>query len=248
MTGRMFLVAPSELAEAHTGSVVQVGGDEGRHAVSVVRIAAGERVLLADGAGRRADVVVVETSTGRFSAEVLAVHEDPAPSPRFVLVQALAKGDRDEQAVEAATELGVDEVVPWQAGRSVVQWRGEAKQARGRRRWEAVVFAATKQSRRSRTPLVSPVASTSELVERVGRGGLTLLLHEEATRPLATFALPDMGEVLVVVGPEGGIAPEELDALTVAGGVAVRLGSGVLRSSTAGPAALAVISAASRWR
>lgn len=248
MTGRMFLVTVAELADAHTGSVVEVGGDEGRHAVSVVRIAAGEEVLLCDGAGRRAEAVVVDASPGRFAAEVRALHEIAEASPRFVLVQALAKGDRDEQAVEAATELGVDEVVPWQADRSIVRWRGEAKEERGRRRWEAVVSAATKQSRRARTPLVTPVQSTNELVERVGRAGLTLVLHEEATRPLAGLALPDNGEVLVVVGPEGGIAPEELAALTAAGAVVVRLGSEVLRSSTAGPAALAVVSAASRWR
>lgn len=244
----MFLVAATELAHAHTGSVVEVGGDEGRHAVSVVRIAPGERVLLCDGAGRRAEVAVVDVSPGRFSAEVLALCEVPEPSPRFVLVQALAKGDRDEQAVEAATELGVDEVVPWQAARSIVRWRGDTKEDRGRRRWQSIVGAATKQSRRSHTPLVGPVQSTGELVERVAAHGLTLVLHEEATRPLADVAPPDDGEILVVVGPEGGIAPEELAALTAAGAVAVRLGDEVLRSSTAGPAALAVLSAASRWR
>jgi 16S rRNA (uracil1498-N3)-methyltransferase len=163
------------------------------------------------------------------------------------LVQALAKGDRDERAIEAATDLGVDEVVPWQAARSIVLWRGE-RAARSVRKWESVVLAATKQSRRTRVPLVSSPANQAAVIRLIEHAALALVLHEEAVRPLAGIELPLAGDVLLVVGPEGGIAPEELSAFTAAGAVVVRLGPGVLRSSTAGPAALAVISAAGRWR
>ena len=162
-------------------------------------------------------------------------------------MQALAKGDRDEQAVEAATELGVDEVVPWQAERSVVVWRGE-RAAKSLAKWAAVVARATKQSRRSRMPVTSPAVGFAPLVARVGRSALTLVLHEDATEALAAVELPDSGDVLVVVGPEGGITDREVAALTDAGARAVRLGSTILRASSAGPAALAVLSARTRWR
>ena len=176
-----------------------------------------------------------------------SVTAEPGPSPRFVLVQALAKGDRDEQAVEAATECGVDEVVPWQAARCVVRWRGERGE-RSRRKWDAVLVAATKQSRRARRPVLGATATTDELVARVGGATAAFVLHEQARAPLATADLPPAGDVLLVVGPEGGITPEELAALEEAGAVAVRLGRTVLRSSSAGPAALAVLSARERWR
>jgi 16S rRNA (uracil1498-N3)-methyltransferase len=167
--------------------------------------------------------------------------------PRFVLVQALAKGERDDQAVEAATEYGVDEVVPWQAARSIVQWRGERGE-RARRKWESAVVSASKQSRRARVPVVGELATTKSLVARVAGSAAAYVLHEEATESLARQPLPDRGDVVVVVGPEGGITPDEIAALEAAGARTVRLGDTVLRSSSAGPAALAVLSAASRWR
>ncbi len=247
MTDRMFLLTPERWGHAGVGEVVVLTGPEARHAAQVVRLGVGERVLLGDGAGRRAVSEIISVGQGELTARLLEVETVPGPTPRFVLVQALAKGDRDEQAIEAATELGVDEVVPWQAARSIVQWRGE-KEARGRTRWEALVTAAAKQSRRSRVPVVAPLERRAALCQRISSTALALVLHEDASQPLAGVALPDFGDVVVVVGPEGGITPEELEALTSAGAMVVRLGADVLRSSTAGPAALAVISAASRWR
>lgn len=247
MTDRMFLLTPERWGHAGVGEVVVLTGPEARHAVQVVRLGVGQRVLLGDGAGRRAVSEIISVGQGELTARLLEVETVPGPTPRFVLVQALAKGDRDEQAIEAATELGVDEVVPWQAARSIVQWRGE-KEARGRTRWEALVTAAAKQSRRSRVPVVAPLERRAALCQRISSTALALVLHEDASQPLAGVALPDFGDVVVVVGPEGGITPEELEALTSAGAMVVRLGADVLRSSTAGPAALAVISAASRWR
>jgi 16S rRNA (uracil1498-N3)-methyltransferase len=178
---------------------------------------------------------------------VVAVEQEPEPQPRLVLAQALAKGDRDDQAIEAATELGVDEVVPWQASRSIVQWRGE-RGAKARRKWESVVSAAAKQSRRSRVPTVAELVTTRQLSARIQGAAAAYVLHEEATEALAAQELPDHGEVIVIIGPEGGITPEEVAAFEAAGAVVTRLGRTVLRSSSAGPAALAVLSAASRWR
>lgn len=247
MTLPLFLVDAEMLAGVAVGSTIVLDGAEGRHAATVRRIRGGEQVLLSDGHGLRATADVVEVRTGSLVLRVAGVDDDPEPSPRFVLVQALAKGDRDEQAVEAATELGVDEVVPWQASRSIVVWRGD-RAAKSLRKWESVVAAATKQSRRSRMPSVSPLVTTRQLADRLRAAALALVLHEDAAQPLAAQVLPDRGEVVVVVGPEGGISPEELAAFEAAGAVPVRVGTTVLRSSSAGPAALAVLSAANRWR
>jgi 16S rRNA (uracil1498-N3)-methyltransferase len=247
VTHQLFLGEPSVVAAAQVGSAVLLDGDEGRHAATVVRIRPGERYFVADGAGRRVLLEATDVDRSWVRGTVLEVAVEPEPSPRLVLVQALAKGDRDEQAVEAATELGVDEVVPWQAERSVVVWRGE-RAAKSLARWAAVVARATKQSRRSRKPLTSPAVGLAPLVARVRESALTLVLHEEATEALATVELPDSGDVLVVVGPEGGITDREVAALTEAGARAVRLGSTILRASSAGPAALAVLSARTRWR
>lgn len=247
MTLPLHLVDPEALAGRAPGSIVVLDGPEGRHAATVRRTRVGEHLLLTDGAGLRVEGEVVTVGRDTLDVRIVSVATDPEPRPRFVLVQALAKHDRDDQAVEAATELGVDEVVPWQAARSVVQWRGERGE-KARRKWDAVLVAATKQSRRTRRPVLGPTATTADLVRRVPTAAAALVLHEDATTPLAGLELPAEGEVLVVVGPEGGIAPEELDALVAAGATAVRLGSTVLRSSSAGPAALAVLSAAARWR
>lgn len=246
MTHQLFLGPPEVVASAEVGGSVLLDGDEGRHAATVVRVRPGERFYVADGAGRRLLVEADDVQKAVVRARVLEVTEEPAAEPRFVLVQALAKGDRDEQAIEAATELGVDEVVPWQAERSVVVWRGDRAQ-KSLAKWRAVVTRATKQSRRSRMPLTSDPVDLAALVRRVARGGLTLVLHEDATEPLAQVPLPESGDVLLVVGPEGGISDRELAALTDAGARPVRLGSTILRASSAGPAALAVLSARSRW-
>jgi 16S rRNA (uracil1498-N3)-methyltransferase len=246
-TTPLFLVRAGALGRLAAGDAFVLDGDEGRHAATVRRIRAGERVDVADGDGRVARCEVAAAGRDRLDLAVLALDLVPAPSPAFVLAQALAKGGRDEQAVETATELGVDAVVPWQASRSVVRWEGERGE-KARRRWAATAREAAKQSRRARVPAVADVVTTAGLAARAADAARTLVLHEAATRPLAGVELPAAGEVLVVVGPEGGITPEELTALTDAGGVTVRLGDEVLRASTAGPAALVVLAArAGRW-
>ena len=247
MSLSLYLLAAGALNATRVGDAVVLDGSEGRHAARVKRTQVGERLRVADGAGKvvTGEVVVVEKD--RLTLQVDSVEDVAEHSPRFVLVQALAKGDRDDQAIEAATELGVDEVVPWQASRSVVQWRGD-RGAKAWAKWDAVLVAATKQSRRPRRPVLAPAATTASLVARIATGATAYVLHEDADSPLAALTLPSEGDVLVVVGPEGGIAPEELAAFRDAGAEVVRLGETVLRSSSAGPAALAVLSAARRWR
>ena len=247
MTAPLFFVSADQLAGAAVGSELLLDGPEGRHGATVKRIGVGEQVLLTDGVGHRADAVVQGVGVGTLRLRLQAITLEQQPDSRFILIQALAKGDRDELAIEAATELGVDEVVAWQAARSIVIWRGE-RAVRSLRKWQSIVLAATKQSRRTRIPLVSGPADQVAVRARIEAAALALVLHEDAQVALAGLALPQSGDVLVIVGPEGGVAADELSAFVAAGAVAVRLGPHVLRSSSAGPAALAVMSAAGRWR
>ncbi|MEO6413902.1 MAG: 16S rRNA (uracil(1498)-N(3))-methyltransferase, partial [Pedococcus sp.] len=233
MTLPLFLVEPAVVAQATVGSRVVLDGPEGRHAATVRRIAAGEQVMLADGVGLRLTCAVVAAGKAELELSVIEVCRQPEAQPRFVLVQALAKGDRDDQAIEAATEFGVDEVVPWQASRSIVQWRGE-RGDKARRKWESTMAAAAKQSRRARVPVVGELVTTKGLAARIGGAAAAYVLHEDATQSLAAQVLPEEGDVLVVVGPEGGITAEEVASFEAAGALTVRLGDTVLRSSSAG--------------
>lgn len=229
------------------GGAVTVEGDEAHHAVVVRRLRVGESLLLTDGAGRLVTGEVSETSKRSFTVVATAVEDLAEPRPRVTVVQALPKGDRGELAVEVLTEIGVARVVPWAAARSVAVWKGE-RAAKSLARWQATAREAAKQSRRAWHPEVLPLAGTAEVSALVADADVTLVLHEDATEPLGVLALPDDGEILVVVGPEGGLTDDEVAGFVAAGAVAVRLGSEVLRTSTAGVAAVAaVLSRTPRW-
>lgn len=220
------------------GAELVLDGEEGRHAARVKRLGAGERVAVSDGRGVVLDCEVAQALSDGLRLTVLARREVPEPRPRVVVVQALPKGERAELAVELMTELGVDEIVPWAASRSIARWHGPRGE-KARARWQRTAREAAKQSRRPRIPVIAPLASTAELGPRLAGA---LVLHEDATDAVASVPLPPASEVLIVVGPEGGIAPDELDALAAAGARPVRLGDPVLRTSTAGAAALAALS------
>lgn len=247
MSAPLFFVGAGALDSVAPGAVVRLDGAEGRHAATVTRLAPGEELLVADGAGRVARGRVRTVGKGELDLIVEEVTDEPLPQPRITLVQALAKGDRDLLAIEVATELGVDEVIPWAASRSVVVWRGD-RAARGHAKWERTVQAATKQARRARTPRVVELADRTALTDRVRAAQLALVLHEEATEPLVGVDVPSDGEILLIVGPEGGISSEETQAFVDAGARTVRLGDTVLRTSTAGSAAIAILCGRSRWR
>ncbi|XRQ03461.1 16S rRNA (uracil(1498)-N(3))-methyltransferase [Actinomadura welshii] len=228
------------------GSVV-LDGPEGRHAAAVRRLRPGERVDLTDGEGLLAECVVTAADRTSLTLDVLARHRHPPPAPRIVVVQALPKGDRGELAVETMTEAGVDEIVPWSAARCVTQWRPERRE-KALGRWRGAAREAGKQARRSRLPAVAGLASTGDVAGRIAAASLALVLHEEAAAPLSAVAPPAEGEIVLVVGPEGGITDEELERFAAAGGRSARLGPTVLRTSTAGVAAAAVLLAATgRW-
>ncbi|MFI6498403.1 16S rRNA (uracil(1498)-N(3))-methyltransferase [Nonomuraea typhae] len=240
---------PVFLAEraAFGGDELVLDGPEGRHAATVRRLRAGERVDLTDGAGAVAECVVRAAEKDRLLLGVLQRYEVPAPSPRVVVVQGLPKGDRGELAVEMMTEAGVDRIVPWSAARSITQWKGD-KVAKALGKWRAAAREAGKQSRRFHQPEVADLASTAQVAALLGAAALGLVLHEEAAEPLSRAGLPSGGDIVLVVGPEGGIAEEELAAFLAAGAVPALLGPTVLRTSTAGVAAASVLMARTgRW-
>lgn len=233
--------------ELPDGAEAVLAGTEGWHAAAVRRLRPGEQLCLADGRGGLADCTVTAAERDQLRLSVGAHRRLPPPQPRLVVAQALAKGDRAELAVELMTELGVDAVLPWAASRSVVRWQGE-RGARALARWRSTAREAAKQSRRPWLPDIAEPHGTADVCARIAAAAGAVVLHEAATAPLATAALPVEGDLIVVVGPEGGIADAELAAFTVAGARPVRLGPTVLRASTAGAAALAVLAVRTgRW-
>jgi 16S rRNA (uracil1498-N3)-methyltransferase len=219
-------------------------GAEGHHAATVRRLRPGEHVVLTDGRGGRAAAVVTAAGRGTLDLRVEPACLVPAADPSITVVQAIAKGDRGELAVQAMTEVGVDAIVPWSAARSVAQWRD----GRPLERWRATAREAAKQAGRAWVPPIAPLASTSDVCERLRSASCAFVLDAGAPAPLSTVDLPATGEVVLVVGPEGGVADDELAAFVAAGGVPVRLGASVLRTSTAGVAAIAALSARlGRW-
>lgn len=245
MTAPVFVVETDQLASP--GEVL-LQGAEGRHAVSVRRLRAGERVVLTDGAGTSAEgIVAAAEGKDQLRVTVETPAYEPLPRPRLTVVQALPKGDRGELAVETMTETGVDVIVPWAAARCVTQWRGPRGQ-RSLDKWRATAREAGKQSRRSRFPEVRELATTAQLAPLLAEAELAAVLHEEGSTPLATTALPGEGEIVLVVGPEGGVNEAELAAFAEVGAAPYRLGPSVLRTSTAGTAAAALLFGRSgRW-
>ncbi|QLQ10204.1 MAG: 16S rRNA (uracil(1498)-N(3))-methyltransferase [Nocardioidaceae bacterium] len=235
-------------ASFEAGQTVTLDGDEGHHAAAVRRIRVGEQIALTDGRGTTAVITVVAVSKAELRGEVDQVRTQPAEAPRVTVIQAIPKGDRGELAVEMLTEVGVDVIVPWSAARSVAVWKGE-RAAKSLGKWRATAREAAKQARRSWFPEITEVADTDQVATLLAGAGVRVVLHEAASGPLADIPIPGRAEIVIVVGPEGGISEEELAAFAAVGAEPMRMGSSVLRSSTAGvAAAAALLSRTPRWR
>ncbi|HEY5857948.1 MAG TPA: 16S rRNA (uracil(1498)-N(3))-methyltransferase [Aldersonia sp.] len=233
------------------GDVAVLDGAEGHHAATVRRIGVGATLVLADGRGEVAEATVTAARPGRLELAVLERWTAPPPTPPVTVVQALPKSDRSELAVELATEAGADAIVPWRAARCVARWQG-AKADKGVAKWRATARAAARQSRRSRIPAIPDLHSTADVVAFVAaaavRGVLVAVLHESARARFTDLRFADAREVVLVVGPEGGLDEHELATLSAAGAVPVLLGPTVLRTSTAAAVALGALGALTpRW-
>jgi 16S rRNA (uracil1498-N3)-methyltransferase len=239
----VFLAQPDSL----TAGVLTLTGPEGHHAATVRRLRPGERADVSDGAGTLAECTVAGVGKDFVTLDINALHTVPPPQPRLTAAQALPKGDRGELAVELMTEVGVDAVIPWAAERSITRWQAE-RGAKSLARWRATAREAAKQSRRAWLPEVTELATTAALAGRVAAADLAIVLEADAPAKLHELALPETGEVLLLVGPEGGISPAERAALRAAGAIEARLGPTVLRTSTAGATAAAILlSRVGRW-
>lgn len=229
------------------GEIIELTGDEGRHAVSVKRTSVGEQIELVDGHGTRAVITVTGVSgKDRLTGVVDCAANEPASRPTVTVIQALPKAARSELTVDLLTQAGADVIVPWQAGRSVANWG--KKQDKGLAKWRAAARAAAKQSRRSRIPEITPVGDQAAVAALIQAAPLALMLHEDATGKITDQPVAQVDSVVLIIGPEGGISPAELDAFTAAGAHPVRLGPEVLRTASAGMVALAALGAVTdRW-
>ncbi|WP_329583799.1 16S rRNA (uracil(1498)-N(3))-methyltransferase [Kitasatospora sp. NBC_01250] len=248
MTAPVFVVETAQLATAAAGHSIRLDGPEGRHAAAVKRLLPGEAVTLTDGLGLGGHGTVTAVH-GKDALDVTLteVRAEAEPRPRITVVQALPKGDRGELAVETMTEVGVDVVIPWAAARCITQWKGE-RGAKALAKWRSTAREAGKQARRLRFPEVREPMTTRQLAPLLAGAAFAAVLHEEGAEPLATAALPAEGDLVLIVGPEGGVSPEELAAFAECGARPYRLGSSVLRTSTAGVAAGALLlGGTGRW-
>jgi 16S rRNA (uracil1498-N3)-methyltransferase len=237
-----------DVAGAAVGQELVLEGSEGHHAATVRRLTTGEQLSLADGEGSVARCRVTSVGKRSLTAEVLEVVTAPPEIPRVIVVQAIPKGERGELAVEMLTEVGVDVIVPWAASRSIARWKGDRAE-KALAKWRTAAREAAKQARRSWFPTVAHLATTDDVAALLSRASVRVVLHEAASGPLADVPVPGRGEIVVVVGPEGGITDDELEAFSAVGAEPLRMGSSVLRSSTAGVAAVAALLARTpRWR
>lgn len=243
MSAPVFLAETDQLDHER----ITLTGPEGRHAATVRRLRPGERVDLTDGRGRYALCTVASAGRDTLDLDVTERRDVPEPRTYLTVVQALAKGERGELAVETMTEVGVDVIVPWEAAHCVARWRGD-RAAKGLTRWRTTAREAAKQARRAWFPEVTELAATGEVARRLAAADLAVVLHEDAAEPLSALDVPESGEIVAVVGPEGGLTGAEVAAFGEAGARPVRLGPTVLRTSTAGAAAAAVLQArCGRW-
>jgi len=225
------------------GLAVTLGGSEGKHAVNVRRMRVGEGIQLSDGRGLRVRGKVASLGNSSLSVSVDSVTQEANPTVCLTIIQALAKGDRDELSIQAATELGCWGVIPWQADRSISKWEGP-KIAKSVDRWQTIVSEAAKQSLRVFEPHVAQPINSKQLVSAVADFDLVLVLDPTAEIGLGSLQFaPDVKNVAIVVGPEGGISDHELESLEAAGARRFHLGEPILRTSTAGVAAISVIQA-----
>ena len=237
----LFLVDKLESSQS-----IEVAGDEAHHAIKVLRIKLGEEILVSDGAGNWVRAVVENIEKKTFMAKVLERGFQEEKFPRLIVVQGLPKSDRVKDAIEILVESGVDLIIPWQADRSISKWQ---KDSLGK--WQSAAVAATKQSRRFSKPEIIDGLSLSELLEIESENSAFLVMHESATTKLSevvTSKFAGKSEIIIVIGPEGGISDSELALLEGAGAHIVGLGPEVFRSAHAGGAALSAVSALiGRW-
>ncbi len=228
---------------------IRLSGAEGKHAVTVKRIRVGEQIALIDGTGTKATVTVTAIQ-GKDTLEgtVESTTFSPEPTPTVTIVQALPKAERSELTVDLLTQAGADHIVPWQAERCIAKWTSALKQTKGQQKWQAAAVAAAKQARRVRIPTIAEPSDTTGVEKLIATADCALVLHEEATESITTVPLVATGTLVIIIGPEGGLSNTEVTRFQQAGAQPVLLGPEVLRTATAGMAALVAVGMrTTRW-
>jgi len=217
------------------GSLYEFDSEDSHHAVRVLRMAAGDTFMLADGSGAWSQVKAFAVKKKSMEVEVIATGFQEALPTTITVVQALPKSDRAKEAIELLTEAGVDRIVPWASSRSI----GKASD-----KFSVTAREASKQSRRLRIPEVTDIATTSQICEAIALSDLAIVFHESAEMKLSDcISSHNVAHLLIIIGPEGGITPTEIDEFKAAGAKVALMGRPILRSAHAGIAAVAAISA-----
>jgi len=217
------------------GQIYEFDNEDANHAVRVLRMAAGETFMLADGSGAWSQVKAFAIKKKSMEVEVMASGFQEALPTTITVVQALPKSDRAKEAIELLTEAGVDRIVPWAASRSI----GKASD-----KFAITAREASKQSRRLRIPEVTDIATTEQICEAIKLSDLAIAFHESSEVKLSNcVSSHNVAHLLIIIGPEGGITSRELDQFKEAGAKIALMGRPVLRSAHAGIAAVAAVSA-----
>ena len=217
------------------GQIYEFDNEDATHAVRVLRMKAGDTFMLSDGNGSWSQVKAFAVKKKSLEVEVVASGFQENLPTTITVVQALPKSDRAKEAIELLTEAGVDRIVPWQSSRSI----GKASD-----KFSVTAREASKQSRRLRIPEVTDNATTEQICEAIKLSDLAVVFHESSTTKLSdAISSHNVAHLLIIIGPEGGITPTELDLFTEAGAKVALMGRPILRSAHAGIAAVAAISA-----
>jgi len=226
------------------GTTQELGGDEGHHAVAVMRLGIGEQIKIADGAGNWVSGTITEVNKKSLKIDVAQRGSAQAGKPELIVVQAVTKSDRTKEMLELLTVGGADQIIPWQAERCISKWQKDSAQ-----KWQSAIKEAAKQSRRVKLPVLGDEVTTNQLIKLFQQSDKIVILHESADTGISQLNLSnEFARIILIIGPEGGISDAEISQLEAAGAVTARMGELVLRSAHAGFAALsAVQSSIGRW-
>jgi 16S rRNA (uracil1498-N3)-methyltransferase len=228
------------------GALLELPPAQGQHLARVLRLASGAPVVLFNGEGGEFEGVIEDVRKSAVAVRIGAHHAIERESPLHVtLLQGIARGEKMDLILQKATELGVSRVVPLTCVRSAVRLGGETA-ARKQEHWQAVAASACEQCGRNRIPEVGAPVSLAVAAQTVPAGIKLLLTPDEDSSPVASLIQAHRAgsakpRIALLVGPEGGFDPAEVQAAKMAGFVSCRLGPRVLRTETAGLAALAIL-------
>jgi 16S rRNA (uracil1498-N3)-methyltransferase len=217
------------------GQMYTFNNEDALHAIRVLRTGPGEIFWLSDGKGTYSTVKAVEVAKKSMQCEVIESQFQEPLEIEYTVIQALPKGDRLKSCAQLLTEAGADRIVFWSSARSI----GKADKTLDK--LDVTVREASKQARRFRIPEIVGPLTTAQVIDEIARTDIAVLFHESATNKLSAITAPKVAKALIIIGPEGGITDEELEAFTSSGAKIALMGRPIFRSAHAGIAGLAAV-------